>query len=169
MLLRKVKAAARKGPGSLRAERMLLDYVPLEYPAVADRRLAECLIKASWEADATCYEGLTLSVRKLLPGEWLRDGRGVLGRDRVGPRASVAEGWRIERGRRNVHRPGDVETLRHARRCTVGHREPSHLRRRILPERTKHARSDRAARTAAISGSASVGRSLVEWCLSLSG
>ena len=45
MLLRKVKAAARKGPGSLRASRMLLDYVPLEYPAVADRRLAECLIK----------------------------------------------------------------------------------------------------------------------------
>ena len=40
--------------GAIRTERMLLDYVPPEYPAVADRRLAEYLIKASREAGATC-------------------------------------------------------------------------------------------------------------------
>jgi len=54
--------------GAIRAERVLLDYVPLEYPAVADRCLAECLIQASQEAGATCYEGLTLSVASFYPG-----------------------------------------------------------------------------------------------------
>ena len=54
--------------GAIRAERMLLDYVPPEYPAVADRRLAECLIRACREAGATCYEGLTLSVASFYPG-----------------------------------------------------------------------------------------------------
>jgi len=113
--------------GAIRAERMLLDYVPLEYPAVADRRLAECLIQASREADATCYEGLTLSVASFYRGAAFRRPRG-LGRDRLGRRTLVAEGRRIERGRRNIHRPGDVETLRHTRRCTIGHREPSQVK-----------------------------------------
>lgn len=38
--------------------------------------------------------------------KWLQDGRGVPGRGRVGTRASVAEGKRIECGGRNVFRPG---------------------------------------------------------------
>ena len=66
--------------GAIRAERMLLDYVPPEYPAVADRRLAECLIKASREAGAACYEGLTLSVASFYPGVASRRPRGSLTR-----------------------------------------------------------------------------------------
>jgi uridine phosphorylase len=64
--------------GAIRAERMLLDYVPLEYPAVADRRLAECLIKATWETGATCHEGLTLSVASFYPGSGFETAAGVL-------------------------------------------------------------------------------------------
>jgi len=62
----------------LRADRTLLDYVPLEYPAVADRRLAECLIEASRQAGATCYEGLTLSVASFYPGSGFETAAGVL-------------------------------------------------------------------------------------------
>jgi uridine phosphorylase len=64
--------------GAIRAERMLLDYVPLEYPAFADRRLAECLVKASREAGATCHEGLTLSVASFYPGSGFETATGVL-------------------------------------------------------------------------------------------
>ena len=64
--------------GAIRAERMLLDYVPLEYPAVADRRLAECLIRASREVGATCHEGLTLSVASFYPGSGFETAAGIL-------------------------------------------------------------------------------------------
>jgi uridine phosphorylase len=63
--------------GAIRAERMLLDYAPLEYPAVADRRLVECLIEASREAGATCHEGLTLSVASFYPGSGFQTAAGI--------------------------------------------------------------------------------------------
>jgi uridine phosphorylase len=64
--------------GAIRAERMLLDYIPLEYPAVADRHLAECLIEAGREVGATCHEGLTLSVASFYPGSGFQTAAGVL-------------------------------------------------------------------------------------------
>jgi uridine phosphorylase len=64
--------------GAIRAERMLLDYVPLEYPAVTDRRLVECLIEASRESGATCHEGLTLSVASFYPGSGFETAAGIL-------------------------------------------------------------------------------------------
>ncbi len=64
--------------GAIRAERMLLDYAPLEYPAVADRRLMECLIEASREAGANCHEGLTLSVASFYAGSGFQTAAGIL-------------------------------------------------------------------------------------------
>ena len=48
--------------GAIREERMLLDYVPAEYPALADRRLVAALADAAAQGQHVAHEGLALSV-----------------------------------------------------------------------------------------------------------
>jgi len=64
--------------GGIRDERMLLDYVPAEYPALADRQLVAALADAAAETGRVAREGLTLSVASFYAGSGYPTAVGVL-------------------------------------------------------------------------------------------
>ncbi|ATM05372.1 hypothetical protein B1209_12360 [Raoultella planticola] len=64
--------------GCIRNERVLLDYIPAEYPAIADRHLVDAMLAASQEAGFPTHEGLTLTVSSFYPGSGFPTPRGVM-------------------------------------------------------------------------------------------
>ena len=64
--------------GAIREDRVMLDYVPLEYPAIPSRNMGEAEMKACREAGVSAQEGLTLSVGTMYPGSGFRTAVGVL-------------------------------------------------------------------------------------------
>ncbi|MCE5188706.1 MAG: hypothetical protein LLF75_05945 [Eubacteriales bacterium] len=64
--------------GGIREDRVMLDYVPLEYPAIPSRNLVEAEIHACGEAGVRFQEGLTLSVGTMYPGSGFQTAIGVL-------------------------------------------------------------------------------------------
>lgn len=64
--------------GGIREDRIMLDYVPLEYPAIPARAMVEAEIRACNEAGVRFFEGLTLSVGTMYPGSGFETAIGVL-------------------------------------------------------------------------------------------
>lgn len=67
--------------GCVRAERVLLDYVPAEYPAFSDRHIVDSMVKAGNESGLKTHEGLTLTVSSFYPGSGFPTPLGVLDED----------------------------------------------------------------------------------------
>lgn len=67
--------------GCVRAERVLLDYVPAEYPAFSDRQMVESMVQAGTESGILTHEGLTLTVSSFYPGSGFPTPLGVLDED----------------------------------------------------------------------------------------
>lgn len=63
--------------GGIREDRIMQDYVPLEYPAIPSRQMVEAEISACEAAKTAFQEGLTLSVGTMYPGSGFETARGV--------------------------------------------------------------------------------------------
>ena len=64
--------------GGIREDRVMLDYVPLEYPAIPSRQMVAAEIAACEALGVPYREGLTLSVGTMYPGSGFETARGVL-------------------------------------------------------------------------------------------
>ena len=64
--------------GGIREDRVMLDYVPLEYPAIPSRQMVQAEIAACDGMGVPYREGLTLSVGTMYPGSGFETARGVL-------------------------------------------------------------------------------------------
>ena len=73
------KAILRVGnSGGIREDRVTLDYVPLEYPAIPSRKMVQAEIEACESLGVAYKEGLTLSAGTMYPGSGFETARGVL-------------------------------------------------------------------------------------------
>ncbi|MEA9984009.1 hypothetical protein [Subtercola sp. RTI3] len=69
---------------AVRAERMLLDYVPLEFPAVSAHSLVTSLAQsATLHASGTVHEGFVVSVATFYPGSGMPTAIGVINHEQV--------------------------------------------------------------------------------------
>ena len=64
--------------GAIREDRIMLDYIPVEYPAIADRKIVEAAAKACKSLGIANHEGLTLSVATFYPGSGFPTAIGVI-------------------------------------------------------------------------------------------
>ena len=64
--------------GGIREDRVTLDYVPLEYPAIPSRKMVQAEIEACESLGVAYKEGLTLSAGTMYPGSGFETARGVL-------------------------------------------------------------------------------------------
>ena len=64
--------------GGIRQDRVTLDYVPLEYPAIPSRHMVQAQIEACEGMNVPYKEGITLSVGTMYPGSGFETARGVL-------------------------------------------------------------------------------------------
>lgn len=64
--------------GGIREDRVMLDYVPVEYPAVPSRHMVQAEIAAFESLEIPFKEGLTLSVGTMYPGSGFETARGVM-------------------------------------------------------------------------------------------
>lgn len=64
--------------GGIREDRVTLDYVPLEYPAIPSRQMVQAEIEACERKGVDYKEGLTLSVGTMYPGSGFETALGVL-------------------------------------------------------------------------------------------
>lgn len=64
--------------GGIREDRVTLDYVPLEYPAIPSRQMVQAEIEACEGKGVAYKEGLTLSVGTMYPGSGFETALGVL-------------------------------------------------------------------------------------------
>lgn len=63
--------------GAVREDRLMLDYVPAEFPAIADFNMIESARAACSEIEGICHEGLVLSVATFYPGSGYPTAKGV--------------------------------------------------------------------------------------------
>lgn len=63
--------------GGIREDRIMQDYVPVEYPAIPSRLMVEAEISACEATGTVFQEGLTLSVGTMYPGSGFETARGV--------------------------------------------------------------------------------------------
>lgn len=63
--------------GAVREDRLMLDYIPAEFPAIADFNMIESARAACREAGSVCHEGLVLSVATFYPGSGYPTAGGV--------------------------------------------------------------------------------------------
>ena len=64
--------------GAVREDKIMVEYVPIEYPAIADRKIVDAAIKACNALDIPYREGLTLSVGTFYPGSGMPTAIGVI-------------------------------------------------------------------------------------------
>ena len=64
--------------GGIREDRVMLDYVPVEYPAIPSRKMVNAEIGACDSIGVPYHEGLTLSVGTMYPGSGFKTARGVM-------------------------------------------------------------------------------------------
>ena len=64
--------------GGIREDRVTLDHVPLEYPAIPSRKMVPAEIEACESLGVAYKEGLTLSAGTMYPGSGFETARGVL-------------------------------------------------------------------------------------------
>ena len=64
--------------GGIRQDRVTLDYVPLEYPAIPSRHMVQAQIEACEGMNVPYKEGITRSVGTMYPGSGFETARGVL-------------------------------------------------------------------------------------------
>ncbi len=64
--------------GTIREDRIMLDYVPAEYPAIADRQIVENEIRFGQEEQLVIREGITLSTATLYPASGYETAVGIL-------------------------------------------------------------------------------------------
>mgnify|MGYP002552641063 FL=1 len=73
-----VKKRFGAASGGIREDRVTLDYVPLEYPAIPSRKMVQAEIEACESLGVAYKEGLTLSAGTMYPGSGFETARGVL-------------------------------------------------------------------------------------------
>lgn len=64
--------------GGIREDRVMVDYVPLAYPATPSRKLVNAIFEACEDVGVEAKEGLTLSVGTMYPGSGFNTAGGVL-------------------------------------------------------------------------------------------
>lgn len=122
--------------GGIREDRVMLDYVPVEYPAVPSRHMVQAEIAAFESLEIPFKEGLTLSVGTMYPGSGFETARGVIDQT-VLDRVHLWKNRGGQCGHRNHNRSDHDTSVRYAWRGAAWDRKRHKLRRRGIPERQR--------------------------------